>query len=164
MNLEPVRRRVLADAHAEADATVAAARARAAGRLAEARRTADALAGEARAAAARAAEADRVRTVSRVRRAAQERVLEAQGDALRELRARVLEGVRELPREPEYRSLRARLAAAARAQLGDEVELEEPADGGLVGRSGDREVDYSLPALAERCLSALRAELEQLWR
>lgn len=68
--------------------------------------------------------------------------------------------------DPRYARLLERLARTARAQLGPDLELEvDPGGiGGVRARSGERSVDYTLPALVERALEGLGDEVAGLWR
>jgi hypothetical protein len=93
-------------------------------------------------------------------------VLAARGAAYQELRQRAGTAVLELRHEAGYADLLARLSAAARRDLGDDADLEvDPPDaGGVRARARTRLVDYTLPALAARCMDALGPRLRRLWQ
>lgn len=164
MNLEPLRASLLAQAHAEAGALLDAARREADGLRAEARAEAEALLRQATAEREEASAAARARSLLAARREARATVLRARRDAYEELHAAVLAAAADLRAGPDYPRLRERLAATARERLGPGAELTEPAGGGVVARAGERLVDCSLPAMAERCLAGLGPDLEELWR
>jgi len=67
--------------------------------------------------------------------------------------------------EPDYARLLERLSAACRRELGDGVELDVDPDelGGVRGTAGTRAVDYTLVAIAERCVDGLGPRLAALW-
>lgn len=161
--LAPVQRALAAEAHATADRVIAAARAAAAGTLAEAEREAAAIVAGARAQGVADATAALAGERARGRRRARSVVLAAQRAAYQDLRAAVEAAVLGLRAAPDYPRLVAALTALARADLGpDAVVREEPA-GGIVATAPGRQVDYSLRALADRAPAAARVEPEQLW-
>lgn len=164
MNLQPLRTSLLDRARAEAQSVLDAARREAGDRRAAARAEAGAVLRRAVADCDAAAGAARARRRLRARRQARAIVLRARRDAYEELRTGAQAAVADLRVQPGYAQLRERLAAAARDQLGADAELTEPAGGGVVARAGERLVDYSLPAMVERCLANLGPELEELWR
>jgi hypothetical protein len=104
--------------------------------------------------------------LAEVRAHARATVLRAQQGVLSEARASVHAVVRELVGDPRLDRRLERLAADARERLADAgpVELTQTPDGGFVARAGSREIDCSLRAQVDRCLDAMAAELEQLWR
>jgi hypothetical protein len=67
--------------------------------------------------------------------------------------------------DPGYPALIDRLERLAREQLGPaaEIERDPPLMGGVLGRAGGQHVDYTLPAISERHLQAMGAEVERLW-
>lgn len=164
VSLDPVREALLAQAEAEAEGLVGRAEDRAAAQVAQAEEQKAALVRRARAEGEAAAELEAASELTRARRKARTLVFEAQravyDDARREARA----AVQRLRSEPRYEELLELLAALAREELGSEAELEfDPADGGVIGRVGNRRVDHTLPALVERCLAEHAADLERLW-
>jgi vacuolar-type H+-ATPase subunit E/Vma4 len=161
MTLEPLRASLLAQAHAEARSLVDAAGREADRCRAGARAEAAELVRQATADRDVAARGARDARLRRARQEARAIVLRARRDARDELRAAARSAAAGLRGEP---GLGDRLAALAREQLGPEAELMEPAEGGMVARSGERLVDYSLPAMVDRCLAELGPELEELWR
>lgn len=166
MNLEAYRRERLVEARANAERRGAEGESTAAARLDEGARAAAAIIAEARADGA--AQADREMAITRVheQRRSHRIVLEARRRAYEDLGARARAGARELRPDPAYPALLDRLERVSLEQLGDGARVErDPADGGgVVAEAGGRRVDYSLAALAERCLRKLGAEVEQLWR
>lgn len=166
VDVSPLRAALLAQATADGERLLAEADEEAAAAIARAERETAALVERARAEGRAAAELEAARERRRARREAHAQLLQAQGELYDELRREASAGVLRLRGEPGYPALLERLTAAARAQLGDEVELEidPPGRGGVVARAGSRSVDYSLPALVDRCLASLGSELERLWR
>jgi vacuolar-type H+-ATPase subunit E/Vma4 len=165
MNLVAYRLGRLEEARANAERLTAEGKSMAAAELDEASRAATAIVDEARADGA--AQADREMAVVRAhdQRRSHRIVLEARRKAYQELGAQARAGVRELRPDPAYPALLDRLEQWSREQLGEGATIErDPADGGVVAEAAGRRVDYSLPALAERCLGVLGAEIEELWR
>jgi vacuolar-type H+-ATPase subunit E/Vma4 len=99
------------------------------------------------------------------RRRARAMVLAAKRELYEELCRQASAAAHLLRDDPGYPALLERLSAAVRAQLGEDAELEvDPSEaGGVRGSSGPRHVDYTLDALAERCLERLGGGLERLW-
>lgn len=161
MNLEPLRASLLARARAEARTLLDAAHREADGRRAAARAEAAERVRQGLADHDAAAAAARAARLLEARRDARAIVLRARGEAYGELRAAALSAAAALAGQPGFRE---RLAAVAREQLGPDAELVEPAEGGLIARSGERLVDYSLPAMVDRCLGELGRDLEELWQ
>lgn len=161
--LAPVQAALRAQAEADAHATLDQARRRAAEMRSQARaRAADMLAasrtdGEEQARAAVAAR------VVRRRREARDVVLRAQRDLYDQLRRVSREAARALRHDPDYAALLGRLTARARDVLGADASVQESPDGGVVAVDGSRRLDLSLPALAEREVDRLGAEVERLW-
>ena len=162
----PVRSAVLAQAEADVERILETADDRAASVLAEAEAEGTALVEDARSEGASVASVAEAHVEARARRRARTLVLGAQRDLYRELRREALEAARALRQDPLYPDLLDRLSAEARAQLGDDTALEvDPPDvGGVRASSGRRHVDYTLDALAERCLARLGSRVERLWR
>jgi vacuolar-type H+-ATPase subunit E/Vma4 len=164
MNLEAYRRGRLEEARTNAEWVAAESESMAAARLDEASRAAVAIIAEARADGA--AQADREMAITRAheQRRSHRIVLEARRRSYERLGSQARAGARELRSDPAYPALLDRLVQLSREQLGDGALIErDPADGGVVAGAGGRRVDYSLPALAERCLRRLGTEIEELW-
>lgn len=157
--LEPLRRALLADAHAEADQMLRAAEE--AGRKAVAAAEEEVAAmlnrawaeGEADGVALRSADRARARSVARTG------LLAARRGAYEELRRSARAAVRELLGEPGKRE---QLAEALCGRLGGRAQVSEADDGGLLVRAPDgRSIDASVAALVDGALTTL--DLEQLW-
>lgn len=158
-SLEPLRRALLAGASAEADRLRGDAQREGAHAVAQARAEADALLEAARA----RGESDGAELLAAeqtaAHRAARAAVLLAQHTAYEELRRSALEAVRELLQEPERRRL---LGALLRDRLGGLATVSDTADGGLSAQAPDgRSIDSSVSALVDSALAGL--SLEQLW-
>lgn len=166
MNLEAYRRGRLADAGADAARLTAEADAIAVARLAEGRRTAEAIVAQAQVEGVAEADREMARTRVRERRRAQRIVLGARRQAYETLSEGARAAVRDLRPGSAPGAFLDRLERLAREQLGDgaRVERDLVGVGGVVAEFDGRRVDYSLAALAERCLRGLRAEVEELWR
>jgi vacuolar-type H+-ATPase subunit E/Vma4 len=102
---------------------------------------------------------------AQARRAARSGVLAAQRALLEELQRRARDTAQELRAGPSYAALLDRLEALAREQLGADARMtrDAPGSGGVLATGGDRLVDYSLDALARRCLDGLGTKVERLW-
>ena len=160
MRLEAFARALTEEARTRTGARLARARAEAEARVAGARREAAAVVERARAEGT--AEADRAMAVQRMeaRRHGRRLVLEAERAAYDRLRSAALEAARRLRADPAYAELLDRLEAAARAQLGPEVQVvRDPPGGGVLGEARGRRVDYSLPTLVERAVDAVAGDL-----
>ncbi|HEY7691271.1 MAG TPA: hypothetical protein VH816_02920 [Gaiellaceae bacterium] len=142
----------------ESDLRIAAMRA-------EAERRGLALVEEARAEGAAAAALVDRQDRAAARRRARTTVLAAKRELYEELCRRAKAAARSLRDDPGYPALLEQLVATARAQLGEDamLEIDPPGQGGVRGSSGTRHVDYTLDALAERCLERLGGGLERLW-
>lgn len=106
-----------------------------------------------------------VRELAREHALARIEVLAARRALYDELRRRARGSVLSLRDEPGYAELLDRLEAVARRELGDGAEIEvDPSEaGGVRGWAGSRRVDYTLPALAERCIAGMGHSLSRLW-
>ena len=160
--LQPLRRRLLECARADAEREIAEAEREAQRVLAEARNQAQ-LAETARAAGRAAAE-----TVSAQRRAALQRelrgaVLAARRDIYQRRCRRGTEAVLRLRDDPAYPHWAAALRAAARATLGADAQLREHPTGGVVAEAGQRCVDLSLAGIAARVLDDTTAQVGEPW-
>lgn len=165
MTLDPVRLALLADAHRDAEALLAAAERDAEAAMTAARLEAERLLAAARADGTAEARAVAVAEGARARRRAREVVQAARRDAYEQVRAEARRTASELVDAPGYAALVDGVARVARRQLGEDalVTVDDEV-GGLVARAGSRSVDYRLPVMADRCLAALGAEVEILWR
>ena len=166
MNLDVHRRARLAAADAVSAAIVADAEAEATRELTDAR---EAVAAELhRARADGAADADREMADERAtsRRRAHSTVLATQAEAYLALEAAVMAALPSLRSDPRYGALLDRLEAMARDQLGPDAHIDRdlPTVGGVVAAVGNRRVDYSLAALAGRCLRRLGGSAGRLWQ
>lgn len=154
--LAPVRSWLSGQAQERAAALLDEARAQAEAVLAEARSRAAAQLGRARDEGRRQAAADLARQASATRRQARAVVLGARQQARQELLVAVREAVAGLRSDAAlYPQLLHRLGALARETLGEQAEVVESGEGGVLARHGSRQVDLSLPALAERTLADL---------
>ncbi len=163
--LEPVRRALLDDARRAADALVADARRAADDLVGVAQREADEALDRVRRRAAATAAAQAAQAREHAERDAHTALLRAHDDLRRELADRVRHAVAELRDDPRYPALLDRLEELARAQLGDDVDIDRDPDpdGGIVATAGGRRVDYRLPALADRAVAAIADEVVTLW-
>jgi vacuolar-type H+-ATPase subunit E/Vma4 len=97
---------------------------------------------------------------SRVRRRGRGAVLRARMEAYQALRAQTRAAVGALRDTSDYPRLRATLVAALTRRLGPAAEISEAEGGGVRARSGDRQIDVSLTALADLAADAVAAGLE----
>lgn len=166
MNVDRLRASFLAQAAEDAEQAIAAAEADRRTRLAEAQASAEEIVASARAAGEVDARRDAAAATAAARRRARSAALAARLELYEELRRQALAAAPELRAKPSYEELLRRLERAARADLGADalVERDPGGAGGVVARAGSRMVDYSLPALVERCLGALGERVEELWR
>ena len=165
MTLGSARDALVGDARAVADRERALAEADARERLAAARREAEALVARARELGEADGREQGAVDEGVARTLAHLDVLAARREGYDELRRRAREAVLELRDAPDHGELLDRLAAAARRDLGEdaELELDPPGLGGVQASSGSRRVDYTLAALADRCLEDLGPALARLW-
>jgi vacuolar-type H+-ATPase subunit E/Vma4 len=164
MRLEAFERGLGEEAQARIDRRLARARADAEALVARARREAEAQVERARVEGT--ADADRAMAVDLLdaKRRARRLLLEAERAAYQGLRAAAREAVDGLRGDETYRRLLDRLEAAARAQLGPDARIvRDPSEGGVIGEAGGRRVDYSLPALVERAVDSVAADLARTW-
>jgi len=161
--LKPLRDALLRHAEADAERTLDAARQEAAEVIGAAEREAAELAERARSRGD--AEAAEVLAAERAtaRRAIRSADMAARKVAYERLRAEVVAAVRRLRDEPDFPTLRDRLAAEAQRVLGPEAEIIEAPGGGVYGRTTGARVDCSLDVFAERAVAALGVELDRLW-
>jgi vacuolar-type H+-ATPase subunit E/Vma4 len=165
LGLNPVRDALLADAKAAGDRVVDEAAERASVQVVQAEKETAALVARTRAEGEAAAELETISTLAEARRRARALVLEAQCAVYEDVRRDVLSAVRELRTTPRYGDLLDRLTARAREVLGPDAQIErDPTEGGVVARSGNRRLGYTLPLLVERCLAEHAHEIDRLWR
>lgn len=161
--LGPVQSALVAEARASADAVLAEAREEAERRREEARERAARILADSRAEGEQQARSAVAARMARRRREARALGLEAQRDLHDELRRRCRDAARALREDPDYPRLRERLTEHAMAVLGGDATVEESPDGGVVATAGSRRLDLSLPALADREVDRLGAEVMRLW-
>jgi vacuolar-type H+-ATPase subunit E/Vma4 len=164
-DLEPVRAELFADARDEAARIVSAARRDADELRAETERRCDVEVAAATRHGDLVARAIAERTLARARNDARAKVLERQERARNALVASVHEAVLDLRHDPRYPDLLDVLEDMARHQLGPSARVDRDpiSAGGVTATVGPRQVDYSLPALADRALDALGDEVIALW-
>ena len=143
---------MVAEADADADATLAAAQ-----READVIRCAARAEGESDAAAVLAAER------ARVRRQARAVVLAAQREAYDELRSQVVLALSAVRDDPGYGPWRDRLVEHVRRVLGTDAVVSEPAEGGVLAEANGRRALYTLVGLADRVIDSMGADIEGLW-
>jgi cell division septum initiation protein DivIVA len=161
--LAPVRAALLEAAERDAARTVAAGRADAEAVLSSAAHDADGLRNRARAEGA--ADGRRVLETARARagRRARATVLRAQGEVHARLRQEVRAAAARLREDPGYPALRERLVAEALTTLGPEATVTESPAGGVIAEAPGRTADLTLPALADRLLDSMAAEVVGVW-
>jgi vacuolar-type H+-ATPase subunit E/Vma4 len=159
VSLEPLRQALLDGARAEAERLRGDAHREGARAVAEARAEADALIEAARAKGEDDGAELLATEQTTARRAARASLLRAQRAAYEELRRAAVLAVHDLLREPEHRHL---LGAALRRGLGDLATVDDTSDGGLLAQAPDgRSMDASVGTLVDTALADL--DLEQLW-
>jgi vacuolar-type H+-ATPase subunit E/Vma4 len=166
VNVDRLRADFLAQATKDGELAVSAAEDTRRARLAAAHRRVSEIVGSARAAGEAEAELEAARARAGARRRARSVTLAARLELYRELRREALEAAGHLRAQPSYASFIERLERVARSELGANAVIERDAGGagGVVARAGSRVVDYSLPALVDRCLTVLGERVEELWR
>lgn len=164
-NLEPVRLALLADGEARARKIVSEATRVGDELVARAERDADAEVDTARRRNERSARASVDQALARARTDAHRVVLDTQAQNHRHLIEDVRDAARAMRQDPRYAALVDRLEMLATAQLGSTAVIERDPDtaGGVVAVAGNRRVDYTLTALADRALDTLADEVAQLW-
>jgi vacuolar-type H+-ATPase subunit E/Vma4 len=163
--LEPVRDALLADADAEAARIVAEARRVADDAVTSATHAADAAVEAAQQRSELAGRAHADLALARARNDAHTNILRTQEELRRELADRVHAAVDEVRDDPRYPALLDQLEVMVDSQLGSAaiIERDPDAHGGIIAVAGDRRVDYTLRALADRALDAIADEVAQLW-
>jgi hypothetical protein len=141
---------MVAEAHADAAATLAAGKT-AAAKIIE----------TARADGRRVAEARTETQMIAAERVARSLVLDAQHGVEEEARTRALAAAMSFREQPEYKDLLYTLEASARLRLGatTEIERDPPSVGGIRARLSRRSLDYTLTSLVEHALTSALAEI-----
>lgn len=152
--LRPLRDALIAAARRDADAVVAAATAEAEELVTAATQAAERRIALARAEGAADARRAAAAELAAARLQARTILLTARSSIDDELRARVLEQVRELRDDVTYDGLRVALRRRGQALLGDTAACHEPDGGGVVVEAAGRRVDASLDALAQWAVDA----------
>lgn len=177
-SLQAVADALLGDARRRADELEAAAERDAGAVLASARAEAERLTAAARATGRTEGERASAVKAARGRRRAREAVLGARRGAYDRFLEQSRAAASALVTTPAYPGLLEGLRHLCLRQLGGpggdapgaapgvtaSVVFTEPPEGGVTARLGDRSVDYRLPAIAERCVAAMGADIEALWR
>ena len=143
---------MVAEADADADATLAAAQ-----------READVIRGAARAEGESDAAAVLAAEHARVRRQARAVVLAAQREAYDELRSQVVQALSTMRDDPGYGPWRDRLVEHVRTVLGTDAVVSEPAEGGVLAEANGRRALYTLVGLADHVIDSMGADIEGLW-
>ena len=165
LGLDAVRDALLADAKAAGDRVLDDAAERASLQIVQAEQETESLIARARAEGEAAAELETISTLAQARRRARACVLEAQREVYEDVRREVRAAVQELRTTPQYDELLDHLTTRAREVLGADARIErDPPEGGVVARTGNRRLVYTLPALVERCLAEHGHEIDRLWK
>lgn len=162
--LAPLEAALLSAAEDDARQVIERARRDAEATVEDARRQAESLRAQARAEGERDAESIRRDQSARARRRARGVVLAAQSAALAELRHVVHDRLRRVWTTPVgHDALYSRLVDAARTSLGEDCEITEHPDGGIVATLGRARVTYRLSDLADEVIEGLGDQLDRLW-
>jgi vacuolar-type H+-ATPase subunit E/Vma4 len=163
--LEPVREALFADAKFEADRLIADATSAVAIEADEAEREAHAEIERAARRGAASAQARASQDLARARNIAHHQSLQAKDDIRGRFHDAVHAAALDLRNDARYPALLNKLEGLARDQLGPNTSIERDPNGlgGVVGVSGARRVDYTLPALADRALESVADKVAQLW-
>lgn len=162
--LAPLQAALLSAAQEDARQTLDRAQRDAEATVDDARRQAESLRAQARAEGERDAQSIRRDQSARARRRARSVVLAAQSEALAELRHVVHDRLRRSWATPVgHDALLARLVDTARSSLGEDCEISEHPDGGIVATLGRARVTYRLTDLADDVIESLGDELDRLW-
>jgi vacuolar-type H+-ATPase subunit E/Vma4 len=166
VSLEPLRHALRAETDAEVQGRLAEVDVECGRVVADAEAKSHELARQGRREGEDAAAKEAMRRRATATRRAREIRLQAQRRQVDELQRRSREAVLRVREDSRYPELLERLAGAAREQLGPaaEVELDPPGVGGVIGRTGRKSVDYTLPALVDRVIASLGDDVESLWR
>jgi len=165
MSLNVVHEALKADTERQVQALLDSATDEAESLLARSRTEAGALLDTARQEGRDIAERDTAHELARKQREVRATVLRADRALYDDVRRRAHAEALSLRDSPGYAHMLERLAVRAREQLGAgaNLDIDPEGRGGVVGTSDDRRVDYTLPALVERCLALKAAEIERLW-
>jgi vacuolar-type H+-ATPase subunit E/Vma4 len=165
VSLAPAESALLADARAEAERVVGDAEQTSRSLVEGARTQAQRSVAVARAEGEALAEREAAHRIALAQIEARASLLQVQREQYELLRRQVLAAVDSIRGTARYERLLARLERLAREQLGTGAEVVvDPPEGGVIATSGRRRVDYTLPALAERCLERHSAEVQALWQ
>lgn len=165
MHLGPVADALLDDAEADAARLLDKARRDADSTRTSAQADVSQQLDRARDRAKTSARAHHQQLLTQARRQANAIIMEAQEAARVQLITQLRHDAMRLRDDPRYPQLLNGLEAAARRQLGpDTIITRDPTEaGGIIASDGDRNVDYTLPALAERALGSLGRRTAELW-
>ncbi|MEY9951617.1 hypothetical protein [Leifsonia sp. EB34] len=161
--LGPLRRRIAADARAQAAALIASARSAADALVSEARERADAITRDARTSGEDTAASAAAEKTARVRREARGLLLNAAAAVRQHLRDDVDAAVEGLTDDPRYPAIRAALIERGRATLGSQAEVVDVPAGGVVLVDGACRLDLSLRTLAHQAFDAREHDLSARW-
>ena len=162
--LAPLRGYLLAAAEKEADQVLAQADQSAEETVGAARAQAEQLRARARDEGERDAQVVRQDQSARARRRARGVVLAAQSAALARLKHTVGARLRQAWDDPKRRApLLARLTDLAHAELGDDCDVIEHPEGGVVALRDGTRVPFLLRDLADDAIDELAGSLERLW-
>jgi vacuolar-type H+-ATPase subunit E/Vma4 len=161
--LDPVRRALVAAARSEAERIRSHASQTARDLVRRAQAQASEIRSQARARGA--AESAELIAAQRSRAARQARaiVLAAERAEYEALRSAARQAVVALRDEPDYQFVRRRMDVVLRRLLGDEAQLHDANEGGVVATAPGRTADLSLARLADRAVDTVVAEDPQLW-
>jgi vacuolar-type H+-ATPase subunit E/Vma4 len=157
--LAPVRNALVQAARADVTKVLGEAADRADAATATARRRAETAHTAARAAGAADANQTMIAARTSHQRQARARSLHVGRDAYEQLHQRVRAAAGELATGPDYGGLRATLVTAAHRLLGPEAVITEAPGGGIFAESGNRRLDLSLAAFAERAADRIAVRL-----
>ena len=158
--LAPVRADLLATAHASAARELAEAEAQATAVETAAREQARAVVVAARAEGEELGLAQAARRVARARRDAREQVLAARLRRHEVVHQAARDRASALRDDPDYPRILARLEELALARLGPGAVVTESPAGGVTARAGSRQLDLTLPTLAEQGVEAALLRVE----
>lgn len=160
--LIPVRGTLLRAAREDARQALDASRVQAHRTIADAEQRAEAIRVRARASGAAAGDTASAAERAQSRRQARAVVLGTRRAAYDRLRAQVELAAEAIVERPSYQAVRDALVAAARRRLGPDADVIDARNGGVVARSGHREMDLSLATLAHRAADAVAGRLDEL--
>lgn len=160
--LAPVRDALLRAAREDARRTLDASQAQTRRAISDAEHRAEVVRGEARASGAAAADVALATERAQVRRQGRAIVLRARREAYEKLCTQVEMAGEAIVDRPSYQAMREALIAAAHRELGPDADVVDVRGGGIVARSGRREMDLSLATLAHRAADAVANRLDEL--